>query len=162
MVWKKKKAVQDGKKKKVSFADPIATELKAPRTTIQDDSILLIKGNDTAKNVLPSDGELQMDNCTRTHPLTHTEKEAKNVLAQVEQVHDNNKVANLKSAVTIATVKEGRQGLEAPIIEKEGLQHALNMTLKMMQMQLVMPSSSPVSILSHQAVDITEISIPRE
>jgi hypothetical protein len=59
-------------------------------------------------------------------------------------------------------VKEGRQGLEAPIIEKEGLQHALNMTLKMMQMQLVMPSSSPVSILSHQAVDITEISIPRE
>jgi hypothetical protein len=64
--------------------------------------------------------------------------------------------------VTIATEKEGRQGLEAPIIEKEGLQHALNVTLKMMQMQLVMPSSSPVSILSHQAVDIAEISIPRE
>jgi hypothetical protein len=31
--------------KKVSFADPIATELKPPKSAIPDDSIMLIKGN---------------------------------------------------------------------------------------------------------------------
>lgn len=42
LVWRKK-TVQAGKKlKKVSFADPIATELKAPKPTIPDDSIQLI------------------------------------------------------------------------------------------------------------------------
>jgi hypothetical protein len=35
---------QEKKAKKVSFADPIATELKAPKTAIPDDSIMFIKG----------------------------------------------------------------------------------------------------------------------
>jgi hypothetical protein len=45
LVWKVK-AVKEGKKlKRVSFADPIATELKPPKCTQPDDSIMLIKGN---------------------------------------------------------------------------------------------------------------------
>jgi hypothetical protein len=42
-VWKVKEQ-KKVKTKRVSFANPIATELKAPKTPIQDDSIMLIKG----------------------------------------------------------------------------------------------------------------------
>lgn len=44
LVWKGKEN-KEGKKKKVSFADPIETELKPAKPTLQDDSIMLIKGN---------------------------------------------------------------------------------------------------------------------
>lgn len=44
MVWKKK-AMQTKPAKKVSFADPIATELRAPTPTLNDDNITLIRGN---------------------------------------------------------------------------------------------------------------------
>jgi hypothetical protein len=45
MVWKVKERKEAKKQKTVSFADPIATKLKALRIIILDDSILLIKGN---------------------------------------------------------------------------------------------------------------------
>jgi hypothetical protein len=46
LAWKVKEREEENKhKKKVSFADPIATELKPPKVVIPDDSILLIKGN---------------------------------------------------------------------------------------------------------------------
>jgi hypothetical protein len=45
MVWRVKEHKEVKKQKRVSFADPIASELKAPKTNIPDDSIMLIKGN---------------------------------------------------------------------------------------------------------------------
>jgi hypothetical protein len=45
MVWKVKEIKKGKKQKKVSFADPIATELKPPKPNMMDDSIMLIKGN---------------------------------------------------------------------------------------------------------------------
>lgn len=44
LLWKGKEN-KEGKKKNVSFADPIETELKPAKPTLQDDSITLIKGN---------------------------------------------------------------------------------------------------------------------
>lgn len=43
-VWRVKEHKKEKKVKRVCFADPIATELKAPKAPIQDDSIMLIKG----------------------------------------------------------------------------------------------------------------------
>ncbi|CAD6268762.1 unnamed protein product [Miscanthus lutarioriparius] len=42
-VWKVKEHKKEKKTKRVSFADPIATELKPPKRSITDDSIMLIK-----------------------------------------------------------------------------------------------------------------------
>jgi hypothetical protein len=55
-VWKVKEDKQKKKIKKVSFADPIATVLKAPTSTIPDDSIMLIKGNHLIQPI-PSESE---------------------------------------------------------------------------------------------------------
>jgi hypothetical protein len=40
-----KERKEDKRQKRVTFADPIATELKPPKINIQDDSIMPIKGN---------------------------------------------------------------------------------------------------------------------
>lgn len=53
LVWKRK-TTKEKPLKKVSFADPIATELRAPRPTLRDDSILLIMGNTHTDTILPS------------------------------------------------------------------------------------------------------------
>jgi hypothetical protein len=45
MVWKLKTPKEGKKQKKVTFADPIAVELKLPKQLLPDDSIMLIKGN---------------------------------------------------------------------------------------------------------------------
>jgi hypothetical protein len=44
-VWKVKKVKEAKKQKKVSFADPVATEFKPPKRAQPDDSVFLIKGN---------------------------------------------------------------------------------------------------------------------
>lgn len=98
LVWRKK-TVQEGKKlKKVSFADPIATELKAPKPIIPDDSILLIKGNNTAhswsQNFSPLDDVLLVENDTASHPLTSPEKEADNGMTHGAAASDNNNMGN--------------------------------------------------------------------
>jgi hypothetical protein len=43
-VWKVKEHKKEKTAKRVSFAVPIATELKAPKITIPNDNIMLIKG----------------------------------------------------------------------------------------------------------------------
>jgi hypothetical protein len=91
--------VQEGKKlKKVSFADPIATKLKAPKPIIPDDSILLIMGNNPTQswshNFPTRDIILQVENNTVPHPLTSPEKETDNGMTQGEAASDNISMAN--------------------------------------------------------------------
>ncbi|XP_066345106.1 uncharacterized protein [Miscanthus floridulus] len=68
MVWKVKAAKEGKKQKKVSFADPIATELKPPKHILPDDSIMLIKAMEADKeyvqedNAATSKDQLNMEN----------------------------------------------------------------------------------------------------
>jgi hypothetical protein len=55
MVWRVKTTKDKPKLKRVSFADPIATELKAPRPTLHDDSIMLIKVMKASKETMKGD-----------------------------------------------------------------------------------------------------------
>ncbi|XP_066395263.1 uncharacterized protein [Miscanthus floridulus] len=68
MVWKVKATKDKSKQKKVSFADPIATELKAPRPTLRDDSIMLIKEKEASKE--PEQGGTASVTNNTVNPLT--------------------------------------------------------------------------------------------
>jgi hypothetical protein len=60
LVWKVKEHKKE-KIKKVSFAVPIATELKAPKITIPDDSIMFIKGIPSASPQIKKDDPAVFD-----------------------------------------------------------------------------------------------------
>jgi hypothetical protein len=187
---RRKKTVKAGEKmKKVTFADPIATELKAPKPTILDDSIILIKGNLTAQpgsqNFSSCDDVLQVECCTLSYFISPSEKETDKMTAQRKVAEENNwatggnnmseqnknlyPVENTVHAdlsypscgdIADHVVTVPAEKEAALMIEKEGMQQALTETLKIMQKQLAMPTVIPVSDSSHPSVSIIEKLVP--
>ena len=72
-VWRVKEHKREKKTKRVSFADPIATELKAPKIPIPDDSILLIKVANSSTPMEKEGGQgIDSNNITTTNAAVVT------------------------------------------------------------------------------------------
>ncbi|XP_066345105.1 uncharacterized protein [Miscanthus floridulus] len=133
MVWKVKAAKEGKKQKKVSFADPIATELKPPKHILPDDSIMLIKGNHHSQSMLvyvplPINDILDGETCLTIDPSIppHTAMEA-----DKEYVQEDN-----------AATSKDQLNMENGAVGTERVQQALAQILKLMEIKLALPDNN--------------------
>ncbi|CAD6217166.1 unnamed protein product [Miscanthus lutarioriparius] len=135
MVWKVKATKDRSKQKKVSFADPIATELKAPRPTLRDDSIMLIKEKEASKE--PEQGGTANVTNNTVNPLTI---EQLAICSSVDKVRKRS--ARSLSRGGTATVINNTVNLLTMAGMGEDVQQAIIETLKLMERELILPCNN--------------------
>jgi hypothetical protein len=137
-VWKVREYKQENKHKKVSFADPIATELKAPKKIIPDDSIMLIKDppHSVNQNITQFTTEDQMggQDATNTIVTTPIFIPADPATDEGQQVGQHNKQArdlaadSIPNLDTVTTPSENAPNTEIDM-QGAGAAHSVHNTL---------------------------------